>query len=70
MEQNQKCTNCNERTANHEIHKHWETPKDIYLCCKCYVEQGGTPSDWHSICMSTYEEIKKKVLNPQEITNQ
>lgn len=61
MKNGQKCTKCNERGANHSVHKWWETPKDQYLCCKCYVEQGNTPADWHPLCMETYsKEIRNK----------
>lgn len=28
----------------------------IYRCCKCYVEAGGSPADWHAECMRAYEE--------------
>ena len=58
MKDGQQCTKCNKREANHSIHKWWETPKDEYLCCKCYVEQGSAPADWHPLCMETYSKLK------------
>jgi hypothetical protein len=26
------------------------------LCCRCHVEQGGIPADWHSVCVSVYKQ--------------
>ena len=60
MENNQICTKCNNREANHNIHRWWETPSDQHLCCKCYVELGHAAADWHPLCMETYNNIKKK----------
>jgi hypothetical protein len=57
MTDNQKCTKCGERLAKHEIHRWWKTPPDEYLCCKCYVEGGGAPADWHPLCMKTYNVL-------------
>jgi hypothetical protein len=28
--------------------------EDRRLCCKCYVEEGHPPADWHDGCMATY----------------
>lgn len=57
---NQKCTKCGERPSNHRIHRHWITPPDQYLCCKCYVEGGSIPADWHPLCMKTAKKMKDK----------
>jgi hypothetical protein len=46
------CDNCGEHQAMH----HGE--KD--LCCKCYVEAGNPPADWHRVCMETYNILKRK----------
>ena len=62
MKDGQKCTNCNSAEAKHSTHKWWETPQDQYLCCKCHVEQGGAPADWHPVCMETYNELKVQTL--------
>ena len=35
------------------------------VCCRCYVEAGYPPSDWHEDCMKAYED-KKKGFAPKE----
>ncbi len=55
---NQKCMKCGERPASHISIKHWITPSEEHLCCKCHVEGGSLPADWHPLCMKTAEEIK------------
>lgn len=29
-----------------------------HLCCRCFVEEGNPPADWHRLCMETYRRIK------------
>jgi hypothetical protein len=55
------CTSCRKDTARHEIYKHWETPSQQNLCCKCWIGQGKTPADWHSECMKAYRD---KIAGP------
>jgi hypothetical protein len=62
----EQCTKCNKRKANHSICKYWETPEYHHLCCKCYVEEGNVPADWHPLCMETYVKLKTK----KSITNE
>lgn len=49
------CVNCNKLSSNHEVYDPWGIPKDLSLCCKCYVNKGYFPFDWHPLCMYTYE---------------
>ncbi len=28
------------------------------LCCRCYVQKGHPPADWHRECMRAYAELK------------
>lgn len=53
-----KCDRC-ESPANHLI-----GGGDIVgtnrLCCKHYIEDGGTPSDWHYGCMAAFKLMKGK----------
>lgn len=43
------CEKC-ENDSNHTI-------GDGRLCCKCYVEEGNPPADWHNGCMITYRRL-------------
>jgi hypothetical protein len=43
--------------AGHEI---WQRGTHRYECCRCYVQAGGSPADWHQLCMQTYAEMKAK----------
>jgi hypothetical protein len=33
---------------------------DRRLCCKCYVNEGNPPADWHTGCMEQHKKIKEK----------
>lgn len=47
------CDVCNERPSNHGV-------GDRRLCCKCYIEEGNAPADWHTGCMKYYKQLKGK----------
>lgn len=38
-----ECEKCKNRMSMHR--------GDINMCCKCYVEEGGVPADWHRKCI-------------------
>jgi hypothetical protein len=61
-----------ERPASHISIRHWATPQEEHLCCKCHVEVGSPPTDWHPLCMKTAEEIRninKMDLNQDKVIN-
>lgn len=35
------------------------------LCCRCYVEDGGAPSDWHDDCLKAYAEKQAVLRDPK-----
>ena len=39
-----------------------------YACCKCHVEAGNPPADWHSRCMEAYNAKNgKPSLSDEEV---
>lgn len=46
-----RCDKCNERKAQH---REFLAGVERNLCCRCYVEEGNPPADWHPECMTTY----------------
>lgn len=46
------CVGCGKKTSH--------TVGGKRMCCKCYVEAGNAPADWHSECMRTYAKLKKE----------
>lgn len=56
-EQLQICTDCKQLPAMHTIYLNNENQ---HICCKCFVNKGNAPSDWHSLCMMTYNLNKGK----------
>ncbi|HDY89744.1 MAG TPA: hypothetical protein ENH82_16720 [bacterium] len=44
------CDDCGEKLSNHSV-------GDKRLCCKCYIEEGNPPADWHRGCMEVYNRI-------------
>jgi len=53
------CDKCGKGAAMHHISYPMERNKDQNLCCKCHVEQGESPSDWHPLCMETYHKMRE-----------
>jgi len=52
---NKKCDLCHEKNVTHHIYP--PLPNTVRaLCCKCYVEEGNPPADWHPDCMRYYKE--------------
>lgn len=43
------CDVCGENPSNHMV-------GDRRLCCKCYVEEGNAPADWHRGCMEANQK--------------
>lgn len=43
-------------------HTVFEKGKRKRLCCKCYVQAGNPPADWHRGCMQEAGKIKKLVV--------
>jgi len=62
------CTKCGERPANHEVYKWWEEPEKQDLCCKCHINDGGDPADWHLDCMREHKKLEAR-SNKNENTN-
>lgn len=52
---NKSCTTCGVKNVKHSI-AHTQSGITEYLCCRCYVLAGNSPSDWHRDCMSVYKE--------------
>lgn len=46
-------------SANHTTFK---DGKAVRLCCKCYVQAGNPPADWHLGCMREYGKEKETVV--------
>ena len=42
------CVKCGKRAS------HVQLP-ERFLCCKCHVEEGNPPADWHLDCMRTFQ---------------
>lgn len=55
IKHNDACDICQKRQA---MHQEWIGKKHTDYCCKCWVLAGYSPSDWHSLCMETYERHK------------
>jgi len=53
------CDKCKERPAMHKISckEGWK-----HLCCKCHIEEGGIPADWHTGCMYFWRKNDEKIL--------
>ncbi len=43
------CDICNVRKSMHQVWTRQTGQREF--CCKCYVEDGGSPADWHPDCM-------------------
>lgn len=54
------CTSCGKHPWRHKVPSWWEDPPDRFLCCRCFVKEGGAPADWHSECMKVAEELERK----------
>ena len=52
------CTKCGEHQGMHKIFNPDKSAEN--LCCKCYVESGNPPTEWHSLCMQTSQETTEK----------
>jgi len=52
------CTRCKKRQGNHKIDRYGKATEN--LCCKCHIETGGAPANWHPECMQAYKEMKQK----------
>lgn len=44
------CDRCKRRQITHVVDNNC-------FCCRCYVELGNPPADWHPTCMTTYEKV-------------
>ena len=42
---------------NHPKEKYMHRAGEKRLCCKCYIEAGYPPADWHPKCMAAYAKI-------------
>jgi hypothetical protein len=40
------------------LHSECRGEETNYYCCKCYVEAGNAPADWHRDCMETANKIR------------
>ena len=50
------CERCKRVKA---MHSHYTKGITLRLCCRCHVESGGTPADWHPECMQVYVTLKR-----------
>ena len=59
-EQPPKCE-CGKESLHHVLRPLQENA-DTWQCCKCHVEGGGDPSDWHKECMRVYRKINNPLV--------
>ena len=57
VEEAKICDKCKVRPAMHTSWCWWKKPDREDLCCQCHIENGGTPADWHPICMKNSHRI-------------
>ena len=45
------------------LHQIWppNEEKPSWYCCKCYVDGGNPPANWHPECMRTYKNRSKYI---------
>jgi len=60
------CTKCGKHQGMHRTYepganKDYDHPIIKNLCCRCYVEAGNPPADWHTECKQVAEEINSKI---------
>lgn len=48
------CYKCAKDWASHTVTNGGRTE---YFCCKCYVEAGNPPSDWHPKCVAAHQAL-------------
>lgn len=64
----EQCGKCGKHPWTHTIFKHWEEPAEQRLCCKCYVEGGRPPADWHPLCMQTDKELQENDIHKTSVS--
>lgn len=51
------CDECETNFASHTIRCPGEKTK--HLCCRCYVQDGNAPADWHPLCMEAHSRSRR-----------
>jgi hypothetical protein len=49
------CSRCGVRRA---LHRCLQPPTVMLLCCRCYIDDGNPPADWHPECVAAFEARK------------
>ena len=57
-----KCGSC----GNLAMHTLYKKGKRKCLCCRCYVQAGNIPADWHPKCIREADRKKKSELDKEK----
>ena len=50
------CDKCKKEDAHHFS---YSANGNTQLCCKCHIDEGGIPADWHAGCMK-YHKVREE----------